>query len=314
MKAKILELLKEAKSGAVSGEWLSDQLGISRVSIWKHIKKLQQLGYIIESSGNGYLLKGYPDAVFPWEFPGRKESIHYQETVDSTMTVAKQLARKGCHHFTVVIADRQTSGRGRLSRAWHSRDGGLYFTVILRPEIPPPLMSRYGFAASLVLARVLKNEFGIDARVKWPNDILVNGRKLCGMLSEMEVVGEHVEFLNVGIGINVNNHPAVDEPNAVSIRDILGREIQRKTLLSCFLDQFEQEIALQSQEQIMVEWKKCTETLGKEVKIVTVNHTISGKALDVDETGALLLELPDGRIERVFYGDCFHQSSGNEKP
>lgn len=312
MKGLIIEQLKEHESDALSGEQLSELLGVSRVSIWKHIKKLQQLGYDIESSGSGYRLKGVPDAVFPWEIPEREEQIHYEETVDSTMTVAKQLARKGCPHFTVVVADRQRSGRGRLNRTWHSRDGGLYFTVILRPGIPPALMSRFGFAASLALARLLNEQYGIRARVKWPNDILVNGRKLCGMLSEMEVVSERVDFLNIGIGINVNNNPGEDEPNAVSISHLLQKKVARKAVLSGFLDIFEREIAAENQERIMAEWKKHTDTLGREVKIVTVNETLSGRALDIDDTGALILELSDGKLEKVFYGDCFHQAGENQ--
>lgn len=308
MKGKILEILRKNNDSILSGETLSKMLGVSRVTVWKHIKKLQQLGYEITSSGNGYQLTGMPDAVYPWEFPERESTIFYEAVVDSTMTLAKQLASKGCPHFSIVIADHQESGRGRLSRQWHSTGGGLFFTIVLRPEIPPPLMSRYGFAASLVIARGLREQFNIEAMVKWPNDILVNEKKICGMLSEMEVSDEQVAFLNIGIGINVNNDPTGYEPNSTSISSLLGRKVPRKAVLSNFLDAFEQQIEPENLARTMTDWKDYTITLGRDVKVVTVNDTLSGRAVDIDDTGALILELPDKSREKVFYGDCFHQT------
>jgi len=313
MKGKILRVLSKSHGSVHSGEKLSEILGVSRVAIWKHIKKLQELGYLIESSGNGYKLINVPDALYPWEFPEWESNIHYFEEVDSTMTIAKELAAKGCPHFSVVIAGQQHAGRGRLSRQWHSTDGGLYFTIILRPQIPPVLMSRYGFAASLVLAKTLQKSFKIDAYVKWPNDILVNEKKLCGMLSEMDVVDEQVSFLNIGIGINVNNDPTRDEPNATSIRALTGETVQRKEVLRAFLKAFEMEISKSSLDHVMEEWKKYTLTLGRDVKIVTVNDTTKGKAVDIDDTGALILEQENGELTKIFYGDCFHQASNSSE-
>lgn len=308
MKGKILKTLGDRHGSVLSGEKLSETLGVSRVTVWKHIKKLQQLGYDIKSSGNGYQLINAPDSVYPWDFPRWESNIHYEADVTSTMTVAKEQASAGCPHFSVVVADRQNAGRGRLSRQWYSTDGGLYFTIILRPEIPPALMSRYGFAASLVLAKVMQDNLGIDARVKWPNDILVDEKKLCGMLSEMEVSAEQVSFLNIGIGINVNNDPTPHEPNATSISKLLGRSVPRKEVLSLFLEAFEEKIEQGDLDQIMAEWKHYTLTLDREVRIVTVSDTRVGKAVDIDDTGALILELADGSREKVFYGDCFHNT------
>lgn len=124
MKGKILKILENSHELTLSGEKLSDMLGVSRVTIWKHIKKLQELGYGIEPSGSGYRLNSIPDALYPWEFPRWEEKIHYEAAMDSTMTVAKQIAGKGCSHFTVVVADRQNAGRGRLNRRWHAAEGG----------------------------------------------------------------------------------------------------------------------------------------------------------------------------------------------
>ncbi|NQU65131.1 MAG: biotin--[acetyl-CoA-carboxylase] ligase [SAR324 cluster bacterium] len=307
MKSKILKILAENSELIHSGEKLSEKLGVSRVSIWKHIKKLQQLGYRIESSANGYQLLSFPDALYAWEFPQREANIHYFHEVDSTMTVARKLAHEGCPHFTVVIAEQQNAGRGRLTRTWHSEGGGLYFTIILRPLIPPQIVSRYGFAASLVLARTLQIHFGIDARVKWPNDILVNEKKLCGMLSEMEVVDEQVSFLNIGIGINVNNNPIRKEPNSVSIGSLLGESVPRKKVLTLFLDAFEKEIRQATLDHVLSDWKKFAITLGREVTIVTTKETLEGRTVDIDDIGALILELKDGTVKKVYYGDCFHQ-------
>ena len=135
-KGQILHLLRK-EGDTVSGEVLSTALGLSRTAVWKQVRKLQELGYAIEASAKGYRLDGSPDAPLPWEFPGREETVHYFTEVSSTMDIARKLARDGCPPFSVVVADRQTKGRGRLQRSWHSEPGGLYFTVVLRPSLPP---------------------------------------------------------------------------------------------------------------------------------------------------------------------------------
>ena len=154
MKGRILQILR-ARSDVVSGEVVSTELGISRVSVWKHINKLKQYGYPIHSTPKGYQLSGDPDVLYPWEFPSRESKIHYFPEVDSTMEIAQDLARKDCPDFTVVIAGYQKKGRGRLNRIWTSDEGGLYFTLGLRPDISVLLSSRGKFLSSLTLARVL---------------------------------------------------------------------------------------------------------------------------------------------------------------
>jgi len=306
MKGKILKILK-AGQGVISGEAISSELGISRVSIWKHLRKLQESGYNIDASSKGYQLISSPDALFPWEFPDREKKIHFFPEVTSTMDIARDLARNGCPHFTVVIAECQNRGRGRLKRIWLSSQGGLYFTIILRPQISPVLSLRVNFAASLILAQTLNNMFDIDARVKWPNDILVEGRKVSGILSEIEAEADIVSFINVGLGINVNNDPTDDEPKAVSLKQLSGSEISRKGLLSAFLDNFENCMNSKALDNIIQEWKKYTVTLNQYVKIVTHHEILEGIAIDMDENGALILELADGSTKKVLYGDCFHK-------
>ncbi|MBW1984315.1 MAG: biotin--[acetyl-CoA-carboxylase] ligase, partial [Deltaproteobacteria bacterium] len=158
---------------------------------------------------------------------------------------------------------------------------------------------------SLSLAKILQNYFSLNAKVKWPNDVLVDDKKISGLLSEMEADDNGIYFVNIGIGINVNNDPALEEPNATSLKKLLGKDVLRKTILSLFLDEFENSLNLSNVNKIMSQWKKYTMTLGKEVRIVTSRETTEGTAIDVDESGALILKLEDGSLKKIIYGDCF---------
>lgn len=307
MKGRILKILKH-NQGIVSGQILSEQLGISRVSVWKHIQKLQELGYEILATANGYRLENCPDVPYPWEFPGWESRIIYYPELPSTMAVAKELARNDCPDFTTVIAGRQTGGRGRLNRLWLSEEGGLYFTMVLRPDLPPVFSFRVSFLASLTLARLLRDLFQIDASVKWPNDILVNERKISGMLSELEAEADRLAFINIGLGINVNNDPSTVQPEATSIRKILGRKVSKKDILFRYLDAFENKIQTTDFDRVVQDWKQYTVTLNRDVRVVTNKKVITGRAVDVDDTGALILKCADGSLQKIIYGDCFHQS------
>jgi BirA family biotin operon repressor/biotin-[acetyl-CoA-carboxylase] ligase len=305
MKGRILNILRN-ENGIVSGETISSLLGISRVSIWKHIHKLQEAGYDIRSTPTGYQLVSSPDALYPWEFPEREKFIHYYDEVSSTMDIARDLARKGCPSFTAVIAGVQTKGRGRLQRKWLSDEGGLYFTVVVRPVIPLLMSARVNFMASVVLVKTLRNMFGIEAMVKWPNDIIVDGGKLSGMLSELEAEGDFVSFINIGIGVNVNNDPFPKEPLSASLRRVLGRNVPRREILNSFMNLFEKKIREANYDKIIAEWKENTVTLNRDVKIVTTSGEFYGTAVDIDESGSLILRQPDGQIKTVLFGDCFH--------
>lgn len=310
MKGRILNILK-AEGGIVSGETISALLGISRVSIWKHIHKLLEAGYDIRSTPIGYQLVSSPDALYPWEFPEREKYIRYYTEVSSTMDIARDLARKGCPSFTVVIAGSQTMGRGRLKRIWLSDAGGLYFTVVIRPDIPLIMSSRVNFMVSVALVKTLRDMFGIEAMVKWPNDILVGGRKLSGMLSEMEAEGDLVSFINIGLGVNVNNDPVREEPMSTSLKRLVGRNVSRKEILDSFLNLFEKKVKEGNYDNVMLQWKENTATLNREVTIVTTSGEFHGTAIDIDDNGSLLLKQPDGCIKTVLFGDCFHTDRAN---
>jgi BirA family biotin operon repressor/biotin-[acetyl-CoA-carboxylase] ligase len=305
MKGRILNILR-AESGIVSGERISSVLGISRVSIWKHMHKLLEVGYDIRSAPTGYQLVSSPDALYPWEFPEREKHIHYYAKASSTMDIARDLARKGCPSFTVVIAGSQTMGRGRLKRIWLSDEGGLYFTVVIRPDIPLIMSSKVNFMASVALVETLRDMFGIEAMVKWPNDILIGGRKISGMLSEMEAEADLVSFINIGIGVNANNDPVPEEPMSTSLKRLVGKNVSRKEILDRFLNLFEKRIIEGKYEDVLLQWKENTITLNREVKIVTTSGEFYGTAIDIDDNGSLLLKQPDGRIKTVLFGDCFH--------
>ncbi len=301
----LLAMLRESRE-PLSGENLSQRLGVSRVTVWKHIQALQRLHYPIEASRRGYRLTEGEDILQPWEFPGREARIHCHREIDSTMNAARELARQGCPAFTVVTAERQNQGRGRMQRTWHSGDGGLYFTIVLRPELPAALGSLATFAAGAVWAQLLAEDYGLPVGLKWPNDLLVEERKLSGLLAEMETRGDMVNFVNIGVGLNVNNAASRDEPRAVALKEIVGRPLSRRRLLTRFLDRFEPLIEEGRLNGVIAQWKAMSVTLGRPVVIQTVRGRLSGTARDVDETGALMLEQPDGTLTRVVHGDCFH--------
>ena len=203
------------------------------------------------------------------------------------------------------MPDARPKDGDRLKRRWLSDDGGLYFTMVLRPAIPVQLSFRVNFLASLTLAHVIREMLRIDAMVKWPNDILVDDQKISGMLSELEAEADRVFFISIGMGINVNNDPSEAEPGASSLKKIAGREISRKELLARFLEAFSDRMKNPILRDVISEWKKYTVTLGRQVRIVTQREESEGLAVDVDENGALVLELADGEPKKVIYGDCF---------
>jgi len=303
MKGQILKALREC-SDYLSGETLSEQLGISRVSIWKHIHSLKKDGYVIEASPKGYRLVSSPDLLLPYEFPGLEQRIHYFPEIGSTMDAARELAKKGAGEGTIVIAEAQTRGRGRLSREWLSPEGGIYFTLVLRPRISPAYAPRINLMASVAVAATIRKLFGLKAELKWPNDVLIEGRKVCGILAEMDAEMDVVNFVNVGIGINANTSIPQFEKTVTSLKDMLGREIARKEFLSVLLMEIERQQPLLMKADLLEEWKKLSVTLNKDVRIVAPGEVIVGRAIDIDTTGALIVKDRNGSLKKAMAGDC----------
>jgi BirA family biotin operon repressor/biotin-[acetyl-CoA-carboxylase] ligase len=304
-KQKIIQILNH-DGGVVSGETLSAELGISRVSIWKHIKGLVQQGVSIQSSARGYRLATDPDSLHPCHFDSRQDRIHFFPETRSTMDEAMRLARDGCPDFTVAVALRQTRGRGRMLRIWASDEGGLYFTVVVRTDIPLMLSGLVNLAAAIDMVDTLRSGYALAAGLKWPNDILVNGKKICGILSQMEAEGDQVGYLNIGMGLNVNNQSESTEPGSVSLKSLLGRSIPRREILIAFLDAFEKRMKGFDPAAVIQQWKLHNVTLGKQVRVATIKETVEGLAADLDERGGLVLQLADGTRQTVVHGDCFH--------
>lgn len=305
MKGQILSTLRD--SGRVlSGETLSHQFGTSRVSIWKHIRGLQKDGYVIETSSKGYKLVFSPDLLLPCEFPDLEERIHYFPEIGSTMDAARELAKKGGRAGTIVVAERQTRGRGRLSREWLSPEGGIYITIVLRPKISPAYAPRINLMAGAAVAATIRKLFGLKAVLKWPNDVLIEGKKVCGILAEMDAEMDVVNFVNVGIGINANNSVPQFEKTATSLKDILGMEISRKEFLSTLLAEIERRLPLLMKADSLAEWKNLSLTINNNVRVTSLGEEIIGRAIDIDATGALVLKGKDGSLRTVLVGDCVH--------
>lgn len=303
----ILERFYREKGRTVSGVQLSEEIGISRVAVWKHIQALKKQGFKIESSPRGYFLADPENLLLPACFdPPLSERIHYFPQVTTTMDKARELARQGAPHLSCVVTEHQTRGRGRLNRRWESDPGGLWFTLILTPDISPALAYLYNFAASLSLSLTLQALFNLDVRVKWPNDLLLEGKKLAGLLSEIETRADMIRYLLMGIGINVNNDPSSNEFEAISIRRALGCPVSRKEILTQFMEQFTDRIKDLDADGIMAEWKQRTSTIGTRVRVETLHQIIEGLAIDVDEAGTLWVKDAGNQIHAIIYGDCFH--------
>jgi len=303
MKRRVLEALRE-RSGYLSGETLANRLGTSRVSIWRHIRRLEKEGYLIETSRNGYRLVSSPDLLLPFEFPGLEQKIRYFSEIGSTMDAARELAKKGAGEGTIVIAEAQTHGRGRLGREWLSPKGGIYFTLILRPKISPVNAPRINLMASLAVAATIRKLFGLDAGLKWPNDVLIEGKKVCGILAEMDAETDVLNFVNLGIGINANTSIPRFEKTATSLKHAVGKDISRKEFLGALLVEIEHRQASLMEASLLEEWRKLSVTLGKDVRIVAPGEVIVGRAIDVDTTGALIIRQRNGSLKKVVAGDC----------
>lgn len=238
-------------------------------------------------------------------------SILFSREVDSTNKWAKELATYGADEGTVAIAETQTKGRGRLDREWISPTGGLWFSLILRPKLSPTEAVKLTLVAGLAVAKVLREMFDLRAETKWPNDVLVNGRKICGVLAEMNTTGETVDFVVVGVGVNVNFDvekvfPEQLKKVSTSLEKELGRKVKLGNLFRALLERLENLYELFVEEgfnPILEEWKKYAGFLGCKVEVTGPAGKMSGLALDVDYEGALVLRLEDGTVKRVFVGD-----------
>lgn len=319
MKNKILEELKANSGQVVSGEEISRKLGISRTAVWKHIGKLRSEGYNIESQTNsGYKLIGSPDLLtlnelepfLDTEFIGR--NVVYLDSINSTNTYAKKRAEEPFKEGTVVIAEEQSAGKGRLGKHWVSPKGkGIWMSIMLKPDILPADAPKLTIVTAYAVANAILSCCNLDARIKWPNDIIAGGKKLCGILTEMSAEADEIKYVVIGIGINANldigDFGQEVSSIATSISIESGRNISRKSLVASVLKEFE--LIYKDFERtgsikfILDEYKNKSAVLGKEIRIISRKEEITGLAIDISEEGHLVVRLDDGSIREVMSGE-----------
>lgn len=318
MRKTIVEILKKAGDNFISGESIAGELKVSRTAIWKHIQKLREDGYeILSSERNGYKLKDAPDLLLPSEIQiGLNTKIiglemEYKPSVDSTNQLAKKLAYHGAAEGTIVVAEEQTGGKGRLDRKFFSPRGkGIWFSVILRPNLLPKDAPKCTLMAAVAVAEAMKR-FNLQAEIKWPNDIMHDGRKLVGILTEMTGEIGKISYIVIGIGINVNiareEFPEEVQDIAASLSELTGYEISRVKLFRAVLEEFDKlycKIHEEGFSEIFSLWRKYNITLGKNIRVISASDgkSFTGKAIDLNADGALIVETKSG-LKAVYAGD-----------
>jgi BirA family biotin operon repressor/biotin-[acetyl-CoA-carboxylase] ligase len=317
--AQILRALRTSGSGTVSGEELSQKLGISRAAVLARIKELRELGYDIEESPHkGYRLLSSPDLLhaddLSWRVMENRaigRDIRVFEQTTSTNDVIEKLARDGAKEGAVVFAEAQTAGRGRLGRIWISpARKGLWFSVLLRPNLSPSAATQVTVATAAALRKAIEQQTGLKAGIKWPNDILVSGRKVAGILTELSAELDRIKYLAVGIGVDVNLDPADFPPEvraqATSLKIELGKAVVRVELAGAILQELDRVYCLILSREfntVADEWERHCTTLGERVVIHLGERRVCGRAESLGDDGALLLRTDHGHLERIVGGD-----------
>jgi len=315
---RLLEFLKN-KKGYVPADEISHHLNISRQALLQHINDLREAGYnIVAVPHLGYRMESLPDRMFPFEVEkglntkiiGRK--IYYLERCSSTMDIAMQLVCDNPAEGTLILTEAQTKGRGRLGRHWVSpKYKGIYFSLMLKPKVPPAQTAVLTLLAAVSVCEAVKTVTDITCSIKWPNDILVNNRKLGGILTELEAELDRVNFVIIGIGLNVNNEPQELLRNAISLKvaSPSHEKIDRLELLREILRKIEDEYLLFQKKgagPILDKWKDFNITLGQRVKISSARVQIEGQAVDIDSDGGLLVRKDSGALQKFMSGDVVH--------
>jgi BirA family biotin operon repressor/biotin-[acetyl-CoA-carboxylase] ligase len=316
MKEKILEYLKKGHE-YISGDDIAARLGMSRQGLWKHIQDLKDSGYdIVAVPHLGYRLESSPDRLSAIEvshglntrFIAKK--IHYFDYLSSTMDFAMQLGMQSAPGGSIVIAESQTRGRGRLGRSWLSpKYKGIYFSVILRPKLSPSASPVLTLLSAVSICEAVKKAAGLDARIKWPNDVFAGGKKIAGILTEINAEMDKVNFVVIGIGLNVNNDRKSLIPQATSLKEQLGHALSRVSLLQELLRRIEENYSIMEKEgpgPIIEKWRNFNLTLGSRVKVHFQDRYIEGQAIGVDNDGSLLIRKDAGLVQKIFSGDITH--------
>lgn len=319
MRDKILTILMDNKGAFVSGEAISRQLGVTRAAVWKYIKSFQEDGCLIESiPKKGYRLLNVPDILdgvvirhgMQTQILGNQVEVH--RCIDSTNTRAKELALEGAPEGFLIIAEEQTIGKGRLGRHWVSPPGvGIWMSLVLRPKLYPSDAPKITLIAALSMVEAINSVTGLKAGIKWPNDILIRGRKVCGILTEIHADPDIIDYVVLGIGINVNtkqsDFPEALRDAATSLYIEKGHKITRNDMIRAVIERIEVNYTkyLDSRDfdSVLSELRRHSVTLGRQVKVIGRTEALEGVALDYAEDGALLIQTENGQIQKVLSGD-----------
>ncbi|MFC7324537.1 biotin--[acetyl-CoA-carboxylase] ligase [Halorubrum rutilum] len=318
-------LLDALADGPVSGPALAAELDVSRTAVWKAVEALREEGFAVESTPDGYVAPADPPYCaagieFGLDAP---YAVEYHESLPSTNDRARELAAEGAADVAVV-ADEQTGGRGRLDREWVAPSGGVWLSLVARPTVPPARAPLFTLVAAVATVDACR-EAGVDAHIKWPNDVLVGGdegtesgtgdasarsgrggRKLAGILTEMEGEADRVSWLVVGVGVNANLDPEALPADATSLRAEAGGDVDRRRFAATLLERFASLAgAVDEPDRILSAWRDRASTLGRRVRVETPTGSVTGTAVDVESPGALVIDTGEG-TRRVHAGDCEH--------
>ena len=314
-------VLAAVAEGPTTGPEIAERLDVSRAAVWKHVEALREAGFEIESGEEGYELVGVPAfgaAAVEYGLEAPFE-VEYHDAIASTNERARKLAADGAADV-VVLADEQTRGRGRLDRGWSSPPGGVWLSLVLRPNVPPARATLFTLAAAVATTRAAR-EVGVEASIKWPNDVLVGEageevgdddaaeppveRKLAGILTEMEGEADRVSWLVVGVGVNANVDPGAIEADGpvTSLSAERGEDVDRRVFTQRLLEDFDE--LRTDLDAVVPAWRDLAITLGRQVRVETPDGTVTGQAVDVTNRGALVVETGSGE-QVVTTGDCEH--------
>ena len=318
MKAELLKILRETED-YVSGQQLCDHFGVSRTAVWKVIRQLQEEGYQIEAVKNrGYLLKkdAVPDVMTVPEIISRLHSrwmgrnCIFLETVDSTNNYLKRAAEDGAVNGTLAVAEEQTGGKGRRGRSWETPKGNnIAMTILLRPEIRPEHASRLTLLMAMAVVRGIQKETGLQAGIKWPNDVVVDGHKVCGILTEMNTEVDYINYVVIGTGINVNQTEFPEEIREIagSLKLSAGHPVARAGLIASIMEELEDlyEVFLKTEDlsALKDEYNRNCVTCGHEIRVLEPGHEYTGMTDGINDLGELVVKKADGETVCVYAGE-----------
>ncbi|WP_456278570.1 biotin--[acetyl-CoA-carboxylase] ligase [Bacillus sp. AK128] len=318
LREKLLEVFTDADGEFVSGQKLSEVLGCSRTAVWKHIEDLRKEGYELEAvRRKGYRITIKPEKITSNEIQlGLKtkylgRSIHYEETVTSTQKIAHKLAYDGANEGTIILAEEQIAGRGRLDRSWYSpKYTGIWMSIILRPAIPLPQSPQLTLLAAVSIAQAIQEVTGLEPEIKWPNDILFDRKKTVGILTELQAEADRINSIIIGVGINVNqseqDFPDDIKEKSTSLFIQSGKKVNRAELIQTILEKLEKlyESYLQTGfYPIKLLWEAYAISIGKEIVASTLNGKIIGMAKGITDEGVLVIEDESGKTHYVHSAD-----------